>query len=135
MAEQWYTECHLCGLSLMLSVTYKPLPYAECRYTECRYAECHGTVSLLSPVLLGLFLRPCLELYFRPNSAPLCMDCVSQNKIENKLLINFSPKKHFVCNFNVVTTIPLYVLSFLVILCVISNAFLSAIFTNLFTSI
>ncbi len=30
-AERWYAECHLCRLSLILTVTYKH-PYVECRY-------------------------------------------------------------------------------------------------------
>jgi hypothetical protein len=41
MAEHGYAECHVCWLSLMLSVTHILALYAECHYAECRYAECH----------------------------------------------------------------------------------------------
>ncbi len=37
MAEHCYAECHLCCLSLMLSVRFKPL-FAEYLYAECRGA-------------------------------------------------------------------------------------------------
>jgi hypothetical protein len=45
MLSVTYAECHLCRVSLMLSVTHKPF-YAECHYVECRYAERHGAVYL-----------------------------------------------------------------------------------------
>ncbi len=46
MADGCYAECHLCQVSLMLSVAnqafYAECLYAECQYAECRYAECRG---------------------------------------------------------------------------------------------
>jgi len=59
-------ECHICWVSLLLSVKYKHFVvstfaeyrcsechYAQCHYAECHYAECHyAGVILLSVVML-----------------------------------------------------------------------------------
>ncbi len=37
MLSVTYAECHLCLMSLMLSVIY-----AECHYAQCHYDECRG---------------------------------------------------------------------------------------------
>jgi hypothetical protein len=67
MADGSYIECHLCQVSLVVSVEirafYAECRYAECRYAECHYAECRGAVNTFPDA--SLTSQTCLSYRWR----------------------------------------------------------------------